>query len=427
MRFAPRLSVGARLTLTMVLVVALSWLLGGLLVFQLSKIGLLQPGPPKGPRPGPPPAFSARPDLGDELSPPEARAIESEMRERPGFVPDGRRPPRRGPPPLWRNPMLVIHLAVGFLVAIAAGIWLSRRFTRPLLRLTEGAQALQRGRLDHRIALAGDDEFVRVATSMNHMAERIAEQIRELEEDSSRRQHLLADVAHELRSPVATLKTMAEALRDGVASSPERSARAAAAIAESAERLDRLVTDLLELARLDLHELPLHPQPVNLRAAVADCLRRHKDEADKAGIRIQPLEDGEPVIVSGDPHRLNQVLDNLMDNAISYAGKGAEVHVTIQPGDPVVITVADTGRGIAAEHLPYLFDPFYRVDVVRTPGERHSGLGLRIARGLAQAHGGDLRVESEEEKGTRAILTLPSASAPVRWGGQAIESEDERT
>jgi two-component system sensor histidine kinase BaeS len=288
---------------------------------------------------------------------------------------------------------------------------LSRRFTRPLGALTEGAQALERGRLDHRIALAGDDEFVRVATSMNHMAERIAEQIRELEEDSRRRQHLLADVAHELRSPVATLKTMAEALRDGVASGPQRSERAAAAIAESAERLDRLVTDLLELARLDLHELPLHPQPVNLRALIADCLRRHKDEADNAGIRIRPFEDGEPVVVSGDPHRLNQVLDNLMDNAISYAGKGAEVRVTIEAGDPVVITVADTGRGIAAEHLPYVFDPFYRVDAARTPGDRHSGLGLRIARGLAQAHGGDLRVESEEGKGTRAILFLPPSSA----------------
>lgn len=117
------------------------------------------------------------------------------------------------------------------------------------------------------------------------------------------------------------------------------------------------------------------------------------------------------MIVSGDPHRLNQVLDNLMDNAISHAGTGAEVRVTIEPGDPVVISVADTGRGIAAEHLLYLFDPFYRVDSVRTPGDRHSGLGLRIARGLAQAHGGDLRIESEEGKGTRAVLTLPRSSA----------------
>jgi len=100
-----------------------------------------------------------------------------------------------------------------------------------------------------------------------------------------------------------------------------------------------------------------------------------------------------------------------MDNAISHAGAGAQVRITVEPGDPVAVIVADTGRGIAAEHVPYLFDPFCRADAVRTPGERHSGLGLRIARGLAQAHGGDLRVESEEGRGTRAILTLPPLSA----------------
>jgi len=412
MRFAPRLSVGARLTLTMVVVVALTWLLGGAVVFQMMRLGVLHPGP----RPGLPAGITEeRPEPGGTpLPPPQAPAG---YRGPGGQLPppgEGRTEGRPPPPPrsFWRGPGAV-NLLVGLLLSVAAGVWLSRRFTRPLATLTEGAQALERGQLDHRIALTGDDEFVRVATSMNHMAERIAEQIRELEENSRRRQHLLADVAHELRSPVASLKTMAEALRDGVASGPERSERAAAAVVGSAERLDRLVSDLLELARLDLQELPLHPQPVDLRAAVADCLRRHREAAHTAGIRIHPSEDGQPVIVLGDPHRLNQVLDNLMDNAISHAGTGAEVRVTIESGDPVVVTIADTGRGIAAEHLPYLFDPFYRVDAVRTPGDRHSGLGLRIARGLAQAHGGDLRIESEEGKGTRAVLTLPSSSAGV--------------
>jgi len=414
MRFAPRLSVGARLTLTIVVVVALTWLLGGAVVFQMMRLGVLRPGPRLGRPAG---ITEERPEPGGApLPPPQAPAG---YRGPGGQLPppsEGRTEDRPPPPPrsFWRGPGAV-NLLVGLLLSVAAGVWLSRRFTRPLATLTEGAQALERGRLDHRIALAGDDEFVRVATSMNHMAERIAGQIRELEEDSRRRQHLLADVAHELRSPVASLKTMAEALRDGVASGPERSERAAAAVVESAERLDRLVSDLLELARLDLKELPLHPQPLDLRAVVADCLRRHREAAHTAGIRIHPSEDGQPVIVSGDPHRLNQVLDNLMDNAIRHAGAGAgaEVRVTIEPGDPVVVTVADTGRGIAAEHLPYLFDPFYRVDSVRTPGDRHSGLGLRIARGLARAHGGELRVESEEGKGTRAVLTLPPSSAGV--------------
>jgi len=397
MRFVPRLSIGRQLTLVMILVVALSWLLSSSLIYQLSRMNILRPPPRR-----PPPRI--------EVS---GENIPRESAEEPppsgAGRPDLARGPRGGPPFGPGPRLLFIHLGVGVVVAVAAGLWLSRRFSRPLAMLAQGAQALRAGELGHRVALAGDDEFARVATSMNQMAERIAKQIQQLEADARRRQHLLADVAHELRSPVASMKTMAEALRDGIASGPERSQRAARAIAESAERMERLVKDMLELARLDLDELPLYRQPVDLRALVADCLRSHRQAADAAGIQIHPSADGQPVVVSGDPHRLNQVLDNLLDNAISHAGRGAEVRVTIDPRDPVVVTVADTGRGIAAEHLPYLFDPFYRVDVVRTPGQSHSGLGLRIARGLAQAHGGDLRIESEEGKGTRAVLTLPAS------------------
>jgi signal transduction histidine kinase len=111
--------------------------------------------------------------------------------------------------------------------------------------------------------------------------------------------------------------------------------------------------------------------------------------------------------VLADPHRLAQILDNLLDNAISHAGAGAEVSVTVETGEPAVVTITDTGRGIASEHLQYIFDAFYRGDAARTPGSHHSGLGLRIARSLARAHGGDLRVESAEGRGTQAMVTFP--------------------
>ena len=309
--------------------------------------------------------------------------------------------------------MFLINLSVGVIVALAAGIWLSRRFSRPLALLAEGAGALRSGNLGHRVPLAGDDEFGRVANSMNQMAERIGDQIDALQADSRRRQQLLADVAHELRSPVATLRTMAEALRDGIAVGPERSERATRAIVESATRMERLVNDLMDLARLDLDEFPLHQVSLDLRAAARDCVRRQSQAAETAGLRLHPVEEGAAITVSADPHRLAQILDNLVDNAISHAGPGTEVRVTVEPGDMVKVNVSDTGRGIPAKHLPYLFDPFYRGDAARTPGGRHSGLGLRIARGLAHAHGGDLRIESIESQGTRAILTLPPLREPV--------------
>jgi signal transduction histidine kinase len=176
--------------------------------------------------------------------------------------------------------------------------------------------------------------------------------------------------------------------------------------------MERLVNDLIDLARLDLDEFPLHQVPLDLCAAARDCVRRHSQAAEAAGIRLHPVAEGTATSVSADPHRLAQILDNLVDNAISYAGPGAEVWVTVEPGDTVKVRVSDTGRGIPPEHLPYLFDPFYRGDAARTPGGRHSGLGLRIARGLAQAHGGDLRIESAAGRGTTAILALPAHRDP---------------
>jgi len=397
MRFVPDLKVGQRLILTMILVVVLSWGLGSFLAYQAMRMHLLGPAraPERLDRP-PPPGQGAAP--GSPRLTPEP--------SRPGGPPRG--PGGPGHRPSWWNPFLFMNVGVGTLLALIAGRWLSRRFTRPLATLAEGATALGSGDLGHRIPVRGDDEFGRVAVSMNQMAERIAEQIGQLEQDRQRRQHLLADVAHELRSPIATLKTMAEALRDGVADTPERSDRAVRAIAESAERMEHLINDLLELARLDLEQLPLHPQPVDLRAASADALRRHRDAAVAARMTLHPVASGEPVLASADPHRLAEILDNLLDNALSHAGPGAEVTVTVTPGDPASLTVADTGRGISQEHLPYLFDAFYRVDSVRTPGDRHLGLGLRIARSLARAQGGDLSLESAEGQGTRALLTLPS-------------------
>ncbi|HEY0009739.1 MAG TPA: HAMP domain-containing sensor histidine kinase, partial [Tepidisphaeraceae bacterium] len=224
-----------------------------------------------------------------------------------------------------------------------------------------------------------------------------------------RRQQILADVAHELRSPVATLKTMAEALRDGVAESPERRHRALTVMVDTSDRMEHLLRDLLELARLDMHELPIQSTSVDMAGIAEDCVLRHAAAAERARIRLLPVEASGPAMVEGDSHRLAQVLDNLLDNALSYAGAEALVTVRVLKGlEAVTVEVADTGRGIAAKHLPFLFDPFYRVDAVRTPGDHHSGLGLRIAAGLVRAHGGTLSIESEEGAGTTASVVLPA-------------------
>jgi signal transduction histidine kinase len=115
-------------------------------------------------------------------------------------------------------------------------------------------------------------------------------------------------------------------------------------------------------------------------------------------------------MVRGDPVRLSQVLDNLLDNAASHAGEGAEVRVSLRGGPTCTLEVSDTGRGIPEEHMPFLFDPFYRVDTSRSPSGRHAGLGLRICRGLIEAHGGTLELRSEVGAGTTVTIELPAAS-----------------
>ena len=298
-------------------------------------------------------------------------------------------------------------MAIAVLLAILAGAWLSAGFTRKLRHLSKGAGAFNEGRFDYRIADLGDDEFAQVGATMNSMAGRVAEQVGRLEEDAKRRRQFLADVAHELRSPVATLRTMAGALQDGVANDSQRRDRAIGSLVRTSDRLLRLVTDLLELARLDLHELPVHPQPADLRELAATSIELHAASAAQAGITLGHIEDGEPVMAYADPSRVSQVLDNLLDNAISHAGTGAQAQITIEDSDALRIIVSDNGRGIAAAHLPYIFDSFYRADKARTLDRGHSGLGLRISRALIEAQGGTLTLTSREGAGVTVIITLP--------------------
>lgn len=395
MRSGRRVSVRTRLVLTMLLVILASWICSaGLVLYSVRQ---------------------------------EARAIWRELPHPDHLLPTVRQVIRRNPlvartwavvrdhgqavlllPLPFGRGLVLARLLIALGLALLAGAWLGRRFTRPLSALAQGAQAFHDGDFGHRIPLEGDDEFARVAASMNEMAARVAGQIARLEDDAQRRQQVLADVAHELRSPVATLRAMADALQDGVAEQPERRHRAVQAIAESADRLQRLVGDLLDLARLDLRELPLHRHQIDLCALATARLDAHAVAAADARVTLHPLQ-GSPVQVHADPDRLAQVLDNLLDNAVTYAGSGAEVRVTVTEGDPVVMTVADTGRGIPARHLPYVFDPFYRADAARTPDGGHSGLGLRIARALVEAHGGTLTLESAEGNGTRVVFTLPGS------------------
>jgi signal transduction histidine kinase len=316
-------------------------------------------------------------------------------------------------PPLIDVKLALARLLTAVLLAILMGKWLSIRFTKPLAELSSGASAYHSGDFKYRIPTRGDDEFSDVARAMNDMAERVSAQIANLEDDAVGRRQFLADVAHELRSPVTTMCTMAGALAQGLASDPQRTARATEALVRTSERLLRLVTDLMELAKLDLKELPLRLVDVDLKKLVTSAVQSHMDDAGNAWMTLQTIEPMPSVITAVDPDRITQVLDNILDNAISYAGEGAAITVSLEDADPIRITTADNGRGIPAGHTQRVFDSFYRVDAARSPMDSHSGLGLRITRGIVEAHGGTIELTSAEGKGTTVVITLPKRLANI--------------
>ncbi len=324
----------------------------------------------------------------------------------------GPQPQEDVPPWIWRD--LALRLTVAFAAAGLAGVTLARWFTRPLAALASGAGAYQAGVFEYRIPACGHDEFAAVAQAMNDMAAQVSGHIRRLEDEAQRRRQFLADMAHELRSPVTTLCTMAGALRDGVADDPDRRAYAIAAIYDTAQRLSRLVQDLMELAQLDHTELPLKRRPTDLRTLVRKVLEAHRDAAHRQGVTLESAQDGPPVWAHVDADRLTQVIDNVIGNAVAYAGEGARVHVLIDAGDPIRICIIDTGRGISAEHLPHVLDPFYRADPARSPHDGHSGLGLSIASRLVKAHGGALSVHSVPGEGVTVEITIPKDEDALR-------------
>ncbi|MEI8094356.1 MAG: HAMP domain-containing sensor histidine kinase [Spirochaetales bacterium] len=319
---------------------------------------------------------------------------------------------RDGPQPLSAEQIavqsknLALSAVMALVIALLFGIWASLLFTRPLAKLMKAAHSMTEGNFRPDLQIQGAGEFAELGRTLTFLGDRVSKQIGDLERETQTRRQFLADVAHEFRTPLSTLRTMTGALQDGLADDPVRRSRALRSIVATSERLLRLVTDMLELARLDLHELPLTLQTVDARELAVSCRAAYAEPALKAGIDLRPVPGGPPVLVLADPDRLAQVFENLLSNAISHAGTGAKVSVTLEVGSVVTLGVADTGRGIAAEHLPFLGEAFYRADLARNPEDHHSGLGLRIVRVLVKAHGGELILQSEVGRGTVIEFTL---------------------
>ncbi|MFJ8577982.1 ATP-binding protein [Micromonospora sp. NPDC093277] len=292
-------------------------------------------------------------------------------------------------------------LAVGWaaVVLLAAGVGntLARRTLEPVGRASRAARAVAEGLLDTRLPVRGRDEFSAWAASFNEMAEALETKIDALSRAQARERRFTADVAHELRTPVTALVAAASLLADQLDALPADARRAAELLVTDVVRLRRLVEELMEISRMDAGREVVSSQPVDVVALLGGIV-----DAGGWADRVRVAGSAPPTVT--DPRRLERVLANLVSNAVEHGD--AEVRADVRhAGESVIVEVTDRGPGIPAEHLPHLFDRFYKVDPSRTgPG---SGLGLAIALENTRLLDGRLTVQSEVGRGTRFRLELP--------------------
>jgi heavy metal sensor kinase len=298
--------------------------------------------------------------------------------------------------------LAALGMAVPAALACAAGLGylLARTALTPVERLRRSTREITADRLDRRLPVANPgDELGRLARTINEMIGRLERSFAEV-------RRFTADASHELRTPLAAIRTEAEVALGGSPLTPDQE-RLLGSILEECERLTRLTDQLLTLAREDAAAAPPARESVDLSALVAAVVENMRPLAEARELTLH-LKDPGGVGVPGDGARLRQVFYNLLDNAIKYTPAGGTVEVRAEAGArAAVVTVRDTGIGIPPEHLPHVFERFYRVDRGRSRAEGGTGLGLSIARSIVAAHGGEIELASTPGQGTVCTVTLP--------------------
>jgi len=305
----------------------------------------------------------------------------------------------------WQDllPQLLIVGAIALTASAAVAVLISRSISGRVGRVTQAAQAMARGNYDQRVDARGEDEVARLAQAFNVMA-------REVSGSQQMMRDLLANVSHELKTPLTSIQGFSQALEEGAITSPDEYRDAGRIINEETQRMRQLIDDLIELSRLESGQAVVQREPVDLEHVLRGCAKRFEWQAKESATEMHFDVPALPS-VHGDERRLEQAFANLIDNAVRHTPQGGAVSIRAEAQNGLVrVAVHNTGSYIPPEELPRVFERFYQVARHRSRGTAGGGgLGLAIANEVVQAHRGSIAATSDRDGGTEFVVTLPLA------------------
>ncbi|MBE0682314.1 MAG: HAMP domain-containing protein [Anaerolineales bacterium] len=293
-------------------------------------------------------------------------------------------------------------------MAMVLGYFLSTAITNRIYMLKDAAEKLAKGELKTRVPINGRDEVAALANTFNQMAEQLETVDAKQRELERLRADLIAWVGHDLQTPLASMRAILEALEDGVVDDPQTVKRYLSTAQRDVRSLSVLIDDLFQMAQLDTGGIPLDRAESSLSDLISDTLESFSELALRQGVKLEgSIESNvDPVVM--DTQRIGRVLNNLIGNALRHTPIKGRVGVhAARTSSGVEVCVSDTGEGIRAEDLPHVFESFYRGEKSRSRSTGGAGLGLAISRGIVQAHGGGIKVQSESGHGSQFTFTLP--------------------
>jgi signal transduction histidine kinase len=305
--------------------------------------------------------------------------------------------------------LAIVLLVFASGIAMILGYFLSSTVTERIHLLKSAAERLAKGDLKTRVPVSGRDEVSALASAFNQMAQQLQAADQKQRELENLRRNLIAWVSHDLQTPLTSMRAVLEALSDGVVDEPEMVKRYLITAQRDVMSLSALIDDLFQMSQLDAGGFPLHRAQASLNDLASDTLESFSQLAKREEITLEGHVEADVDPVFMDTQAIGRVLNNLISNALRHTPNQGRISLWVRrTAQGVEVTVSDTGEGIRAQDIPHIFERFYRGDASRSRNRgTGAGLGLAIARGIVNAHGGEIRVESQVGKGTQFTFRIP--------------------